>query len=125
MRGAITLIGYSPDFLAFPTLPAETNIFLVLAIRDDDDPEPLIIEGKEARISLEVRGPDNSVQTGLQQVVTLGSRRFSQVSANLQMVLPAHLKISQYGEYVAAITFDIDGDKISATRSVHVISGQE
>lgn len=120
-RGSLTLVGFSPDFLIMPTLPAAMNLFLILRVTDNEDPELIFNEKTEVTIDAQIYGPDGKVLGGMQQSSFIGPKRHPDLPATATITLGFRLTFQKYGEHHAVIEMSVGDAHIRAERRFSVV----
>lgn len=120
-RGMPTLVGFSPKVQVCSTLPATLNYNLVLSMDDDED-EPVFVEGRLITLELRVLEPDGTVMIGTTQTNTIGPPKFEGVPGSITAIAGAAFEFRRYGRYRAEATVTIsDTDvKLEAHRDLYI-----
>jgi hypothetical protein len=123
-RGVMTLVGFAPQFLRYKAFPATSILALVALIEDNEDPEPILIEGKQIILALTVKAPDGKVVLAHQPTLTVGERKdVGDLPGRLNLVLQMPMTFSKPGEYTASITLQVEGsdETVEADRTISIL----
>jgi hypothetical protein len=119
-RGAMTLVGFSPDFLLIPDLPGAQTVFWVLVLKDDDG-EPALVEGAQLSVDIQVYGPDGRVVGGSQQVAGIAAKRHPELPGSIIFSVGMRLTFHQYGEHKAAAEVTVAKSQLKAERIFYIM----
>jgi hypothetical protein len=123
-RGTMTLVGFAPQFLRYKAFPATSTLALVALLEDDEDPEPILTEGRKLTLALTVKAPDGKVVFAHQPTLTVGEREdIGDLPARLNLVLQIPLMFSKPGEYTASIALQPEesGEVVEADRTIAIL----
>src|SRR6266545_6802873 len=111
-RGIMTLVGFAPQFLRYKTFPAVSSLALVVLIEDDENPEPILTEGKQFTLALTLKAPDGKVILANQPALTVGEKKdVGDLPGRLNLVLQMPMTFSKPGQYTASITLQVEGSE--------------
>ncbi len=122
-RGNSTLVGFNPQVLFVDELPAQIAPFLVLAVHDDEMPEPILVPGKALVLRIQLSGPEGETLFVTEQRQPVQAKRWKTLPHRIQVLAQIPFAVSKAGDYTVALTLRLDdatSEPLIATASVRI-----
>ncbi len=110
-QGQITLVNFGTQAFLVEEFPATVKFTIVLIVRDDENPKPVLVEDASLLLRLEILGPDG-------QPVAIGSsetpvwpKSDDRLSRQFQAILDYNLPAQEPGKYILRAEVRVAGSE--------------